>query len=162
MSGGSMDYVYGKIYEASCHVRDLIGKLHSKSTDDFEFDAQRMHMKPSELREKVIAYAMNAYKTLRIAEVYARRVEWLDSGDDGYDTFIKRTDEELKEVERALSSPVEKPTPYSVDDTRECLAQVIEAVERTGYKAFEEVDDDSPMYRAWKRAKAILGATNGQ
>jgi hypothetical protein len=39
-----------------------------------------------------------AVHALREAEVFARRVEWLDSGDDGFDSFIQRTAEELHEV----------------------------------------------------------------
>lgn len=39
----------------------------------------------------------NALNYLKIAQIYSRRVEWLLSGDDGEDSFIKRLKEELEE-----------------------------------------------------------------
>jgi hypothetical protein len=41
---------------------------------------------------------------------------------------------------------------------RECLVQIMDAVEACGYHQFEEVDDDSPMYKAWNRAKELIMA----
>ena len=39
----------------------------------------------------------NAVNYLKLAQIYSRRVEWLLSGDDGEDSFIKRLKEELEE-----------------------------------------------------------------
>ena len=41
----------------------------------------------------------NAVKHLRVAEIYAQRVDWLLSGDDGEDTFIERLKSDLAKIE---------------------------------------------------------------
>jgi len=40
----------------------------------------------------------NAIKALRVASVYAQRVDWLLSGDDGEKTFHSRLKADLKEL----------------------------------------------------------------
>ena len=40
-----------------------------------------------------------AVKALKIAQVYAQRVDWLFSGDDGEESFLSRLEEELKKLE---------------------------------------------------------------
>lgn len=40
-----------------------------------------------------------AVKALRVAQVYAQRVDWLLSGDDGEESFLRRLEEELKKIE---------------------------------------------------------------
>jgi hypothetical protein len=40
----------------------------------------------------------NAAKYLRIAYVYAQRVDWLISGDDGEESFLERLKEELEKL----------------------------------------------------------------
>jgi hypothetical protein len=40
-----------------------------------------------------------AVKALKIAQVYAQRVDWLLSGDDGEESFLSRLDDELKKLE---------------------------------------------------------------
>lgn len=37
-------------------------------------------------------------KVIKKARVYLQRIDWLLSGDDGDDTFIRRLEEELKEI----------------------------------------------------------------
>lgn len=157
MSGGCMEYAFSRIYQAAMDVKEYIYDTEKSHPSDYEFDAGRAHMKPEDLRKKVIQYMMNAYVALRVAEVYARRVEWLKSGDDGYDSFIERTDEDLAELDKMLNFTVEKPTEYEVNDMRICLIQLMDAVEACGYREFNEVDDDSPMYKAWNRAKELIG-----
>jgi hypothetical protein len=39
-----------------------------------------------------------AVKQLRIAAIYAQRVDWFLSGDDGEESFIERLNEELNEI----------------------------------------------------------------
>jgi len=158
MSGGCMDYAYSRIYQAAMDVKEYLYDAEKSHPSDYEFDAGRAHMRPEDLRKKVIQYMMNAYVALRVAEVYAKRVEWLKSDDDGYDSFIERTDEDLEELDKMLNFTVKKPTEYDVNDMRECLVQLMDAVESNGYRDFEETDDSSPMYRAFARAKELIGS----
>ena len=41
----------------------------------------------------------NAVKVLRIAQIYAHRVDWYFSGDDGEKSFIERLKEDLDKLE---------------------------------------------------------------
>ena len=50
---------------------------------------------PDELIEKF----KEAIKILRTAEIYAHRVDWLLSGDDGEKSFLKRLKEDLEKLE---------------------------------------------------------------
>lgn len=156
MSGGSMDYVYGRIYEAAQQVMDYRRDAANRPAEDFEFDAKRTSMTPEELKTKVLQYLDNGVVRLREAEVYARRAEWLSSGDDGFDSFIERTDEDLAEVQRSLSVTLEPPKPYVVNEMRDMLIQLMDAMESRGYNPNETVDDDDPMYKAWNRARELL------
>lgn len=50
---------------------------------------------PIEVQDKL----KEAVKSLRIAAVYAQRVDHLLSGDDGLESFLQRLSEELKELD---------------------------------------------------------------
>jgi len=39
-------------------------------------------------------------KVLKVASVYAQRIDWLLSGDDGEESFLKRLKEELGQLEK--------------------------------------------------------------
>jgi hypothetical protein len=107
---------------------------------------------------------MNAYVALRVAEVYARRVEWMKSGDDGYDSFIERTDEDLEELEKQIKFTVNKPTEYDVNDMRACLVQLVEAVaDMPEFDEYELEQDEvahEPLSMAIKRARELVGGNN--
>ena len=68
MSGGSMDYVYGRIYEAAQQVKDYRRDVAQRPIEDFEFDAKRTAMTPKHLKIKVLRYLDNGWVKLREAE----------------------------------------------------------------------------------------------
>lgn len=45
-----------------------------------------------------------AYRQLRIAEIYAQRVDWMISGDDSEETFQERLQEELQAFEKEFQT----------------------------------------------------------
>lgn len=47
---------------------------------------------------EVIEKFKEAVDILRKAEIYAHRVDWLLSGDDGEDTFLKRLERDLENL----------------------------------------------------------------
>ena len=49
--------------------------------------------------DETIAEFKNAVKYLRIAEIYAQRVDWLLSGDDSEKSFHKRLKKDLNEIQ---------------------------------------------------------------
>lgn len=51
---------------------------------------------PAEVIEKF----KDGVKLLRMAQVYAQRIDWLLSGDDGEESFLKRLKEDLEKLEK--------------------------------------------------------------
>lgn len=99
MSGGAFEYAYTHIYQVTQDVAHYLERTKKKGAEDFDFDAKRMkNMTGKKLKSQVVKLLEEAIHSLREAEVFARRVEWLASCDDGYDSFIERTAEELHEV----------------------------------------------------------------
>lgn len=96
MSGGSMDYMFTHVNEAADLVMCLMERIEDKDVSEFEFDARRMEgMTAQRLKDKVVALLRMGVRALREGAIYAKRAEWLESDDDGYDSFITRTTEEL-------------------------------------------------------------------
>lgn len=153
-----MDYVYSKIYEAAQQVREFRHDIAKHPIDWFDLSAKRMNITPEQLKTKVLQYLDNGYVKLRIAEVYARRTEWLTSDDDGYDSFIERTDEELAEIADALHMTLDPPKPYVVNEMRDVLIQLMECMDRCGWspEADHSMSEDDPIRKAWNRAKELL------
>ena len=57
-----------------------------------------------ELEEKTIESMKEAYRQIRIAEIYATRVDWMMSGDDSEESFCERIKEDLAEFEKEYES----------------------------------------------------------
>lgn len=96
MSGGSMDYVFTHVYEAADQVMHLMERIEGKDVSEFEQDASRMKdMTAHRLKDMVVALLRMGVMALRKGAIYAKRAEWLESDDDGYDSFVTRTLEEL-------------------------------------------------------------------
>ena len=53
---------------------------------------------------KTIDIMKRAVYVLRMAYIYAKRVDWMLSGDDSEDTLVKRLDKELKELKAKYPS----------------------------------------------------------
>lgn len=112
MSGGSMDYIGFKIEEAASYVAGEIKRIEQMSKKQIadEFRPCDIYIKEhpdrpyfrtaAGLRREALKRLRAAKRTLEEAAVYAIRVEWLTSYDDGYDGFILRTDEELEELKK--------------------------------------------------------------
>ena len=59
-----------------------------------------------------------AYRQIRIAEIYATRIDWMMSGDDSEESFRERIKEDLEEFEKEYTT---KDWTFS-DDNDEYLA----------------------------------------
>ncbi|MEQ3108921.1 hypothetical protein [Bacteroides salyersiae] len=57
-----------------------------------------------ELSAETIDAMKEAYRQIRIAEIYATRVDWMMSGDDSEDSFRERIKEDLTEFEKEYAS----------------------------------------------------------
>ena len=85
MSGGHFDYQQYLIQNIADKIEQLI--LNNGKEDE-------CHFLPETIEEFKIGL-----EHLRIACVYAQRIDWLVSGDDGEDTFHTRLQSELQKFE---------------------------------------------------------------
>ena len=109
MSGGAFDYQQYNIGRIADQIEETIIKNGVKKTPKEikdegwrdpewykKYPEDKFHYKyPDEVIEKM----KEAVKALKIAQVYAQRVDWLLSGDDGEESFLSRLDDELKKLE---------------------------------------------------------------
>ena len=108
ISGGAFDYNQYKIGYIADQIEETVIKNGAEKTpeeikndwhnDEWyeKYPEDKFHYKyPDEVIEKM----KEAVKALKIAQVYAQRVDWLFSGDDGEESFLSRLEEELKKLE---------------------------------------------------------------
>jgi MoxR-like ATPase len=108
MSGGAFNYDQYKIGYIADQIEEVIVKNGLEKTPEElkehwidpdwykKYPEDLFHYKyPDEVIEKM----KEAVKALKIAQVYAQRVDWLLSGDDGEESFLRRLDDELKKLE---------------------------------------------------------------
>ena len=100
MSGGHFDYAQYRMNDIVNKIEEIIARNNleiaegNKPKDDWGFDEQSDYEYPPHIIEEF----KNAVKHLKIAQVYAQRVDWLVSGDDGEESFMERLDEDLKKL----------------------------------------------------------------
>lgn len=110
MSGGAFDYNQYKIGDIADDIEKVIERNGRKKTKE-ELKEESWHQPdwyekyPEDLYyyeypDEVIEKFKEAVKILRQAEVYAQRVDWLLSGDDGEESFLKRLEEDLNKLEK--------------------------------------------------------------
>ena len=75
----------------------VLYSIHHAEFDRYPYDEDVL-----ELSDKSIETMKEAYRQIRIAEIYTQRVDWMMSGDDGEETMQKRLAEELKSLEDEL------------------------------------------------------------
>lgn len=73
--------------------------IHHCIYDHYPYDADVL-----ELNDETIATMKQAYLQIRKAYVYAQRIDWMLSGDDGEDTMQTRLQEELDEVQQEFDN----------------------------------------------------------
>ena len=108
MSGGAFEYNQYKIGYIADQIEETVIKNGVEKTpeeikDDWHNDEwyekypeDKFHYKyPDEVIEKM----KEAVNALKIAQIYAQRVDWLLSGDDGEESFLSRLEDELKKLE---------------------------------------------------------------
>ena len=98
MSGGHFQYDQYRIAQIADEVEQLI-----ESNDDDEMGPWG-YPKGRHYTAETIAEFRKGLKALRQAEVYAQRIDWLVSGDDGEDSFHRRLAEDLAK----LAEPTQK------------------------------------------------------
>lgn len=107
MSGGRFEYDQYKIRYIAEDIDKEIRRSGRKKTDEeikYEghYDPEWYERYPEDrfyykYPDEVIKEFERGYYILKLAEIYAQRIDWLLSGDDGDDSFIRRLAEE-KEI----------------------------------------------------------------
>lgn len=110
MSGGHFDYNQYKIGYISDEIEqeiDKSGRVKTKEElkDESWKDNDWYEKYPEDLSyykypDEVIEKFKEAVKVLRTAEIYAHRIDYLLSGDDGDESFIKRLKEDLNKLNK--------------------------------------------------------------
>lgn len=97
MSGGCFDYLQYRIEDIAESIERRIETNEVKPDDweDWCGEWPGQHYSDETIKE-----FKEAVKSLRIAEVYAQRVDWLLSGDDGEETFHERLKKDLEELKK--------------------------------------------------------------
>ena len=92
MSGGHFDYQQYRMHDIAAKITELINSNDDKALDRWGDPVGRGYCPAT------IAGFKEAVRFLRIAEIYAQRVDWLVSGDDGEDSFHSRLADELAKI----------------------------------------------------------------
>jgi hypothetical protein len=110
MSGGRFDYNQYKIRDIADNIEQEIKKsgkpLTKQEMKDYSWRGSDWYERYPEDKfhykypDEVIKEFEKAVYILRLAEIYAQRVDWLLSGDDGDDTFIERLAEEKQKLKK--------------------------------------------------------------
>ena len=90
MSGGHFQYQQYRIEDIAVEIGEMIGSNDDQSLD--EWGQLRGNNYPPEILEKF----REAAHTLRQAAEMAHRVDWLVSGDDGEESFMRRWEKEVR------------------------------------------------------------------
>ena len=105
MSGGHFDY---KQYQIDWIIEGIeehlesMGKERGDVNDPYrkefysEYPEERTYPVESEEVQERMRHAIRA---LKIAKIYAQRVDWYLSGDDGEESFLERLDRELDNLD---------------------------------------------------------------
>lgn len=89
MSGGEFDYNQYTIGEIADRIQHMIDVNGRPDLDEYGY------RKYSNYSPAVIQRFRQAVHALRRAQIYAHRVDWFVSGDDGEDSFLERLNTEL-------------------------------------------------------------------
>ena len=114
MSGGRWEYIQYRFTDVAEDIDSLIeknGKLKSEEQlkeerwhdDDWynKYPEDRYHY---EYPQEVLEEFKKASQAIKIAQVYMQRMDWLLSGDDGEESFLRRIKEDLEELNNGQSS----------------------------------------------------------
>ena len=110
MSGGAFEYSQYHIRQIADSIeQEIIDNGREKTAEELKNenwrDTEWYKKYPEDLKHyeypaEVIEEFKKAVNALRIAEVYAQRVDWLLSGDDGEESFLRRLKDDLGNIKQ--------------------------------------------------------------
>ena len=103
MSGGHFNYDQYKIRYIADEIEQIILNNGKKRDPRKLWEDEYHYAYPPE----VLANLKKGWELIRKSEIYAQRIDWLVSGDDGENSFMKRLDEDLRNLEKEISTKFE-------------------------------------------------------
>lgn len=107
MSGGAFDYNQFKIRQIHEDIQQELDKQGREKPKEelIYFDKEYFDKYPEErfecvYREDVQKIFKDGIEALKIAEIYAQRIDWYLSGDDGEDSLVSRLKSDLEELSK--------------------------------------------------------------
>lgn len=101
MSGGHFDYKQRYLKEIAESIQRVIDdNLKEVKNKDRWHEVWDDRIYYYDYPEEVIAKFKEGVELLLKAQVYAQRIDWLLSGDDGEQTFLERLQEDLKQLKK--------------------------------------------------------------
>jgi len=95
MSGGRFEYNQYKIRDIWETIQSHLDRQGAVKPPDEQWSGFDTYpTETPEIQEKMI----DAIEVLKKAEVYAQRIDWYLSGDDGEETFLRRLKEDLDKL----------------------------------------------------------------
>lgn len=94
MSGGRFDYIQYRITEITDAIEHEI-EYNNDESDEVEWD-----FIPHNFKDETIAEFKKGIEILKTAQIYAQRIDWLLSGDDGEENFHRRLAKDLSKMEK--------------------------------------------------------------
>lgn len=88
MSGGRFDYLQYRFTE-------IVDVIEQEIIDNNAEPRPKDWFEPNNFREETIAEFKKGIEYIKKAQIYVQRIDWLLSGDDGEESFLKRLKEEL-------------------------------------------------------------------
>ena len=124
MSGGRFEYNQYRIRDIANEVeREIYNSGREKTVKELKdeknswyhgYEPDPVHY---EYPEEVVNEFIKAYKILRVAEIYAHRIDWLLSGDNGEETFMERLSQDLQSFDAELA--IKKMNNFKLEDEEE-------------------------------------------
>lgn len=92
MSGGHFQYQQDSIMDIAEEIQNVIYNNDDESIDEWGGRRGRGYS------PEVVARMQEGVRALKTAYVYAQRIDWLLSDDDGEESFLRRLENELGEI----------------------------------------------------------------
>ena len=121
MSGGTFDYKEYNIESIANEIREIYLKHKCKEWIKW-MRSKEFYTDFKPYPKKILAIYRKAYKTLKMAHIYAKRIDYLEAGDDGEESFLERTKQELNALEIEMKTAL-KETPEDIEIRNEKMKE---------------------------------------
>jgi hypothetical protein len=104
MSGGRFDYLQYRFSEIIDDIERILARQgKEKPAEELWFGKEHYEEYPEDklhetYPEEIQAKFKDGIQAIKIAQIYAQRIDWYLSGDDGDENFLKRLEDDLSKL----------------------------------------------------------------